>query len=54
MKAEKNKSKTGKKRLAETQNIFNIARVRDYDMKYLLGFDLLESSHLLDGDGLMK
>lgn len=43
-----------KKQLAETQKIFDIARVREYDMKHLLRFDLIDSSYLFDGDGLMN
>ena len=57
MKSEKRtnqaKDKGSKKQLAETQKIFDIARVRDYDMKYLLKFELVDRSYLFDGDGLM-
>jgi hypothetical protein len=44
------------KQLAKTQKIFNTARVREYDMKHvkdLLRFELVDSSYLFDGDGLM-
>ena len=52
MKSEKTSSQTKdkvtKKQLAETQKIFDIARVREYDRKDLLSFELF------DGDGLMN
>ena len=58
MKFVKSKSKVSEKqcknKLAEAQKLFDIARVRDYDMKCLLGYDLVESSYLFDEDGLMK
>lgn len=38
--------------MAETQ-IFGIARVREYAMKNLLGFDLIDSNYLCDKNGLM-
>jgi len=47
------KDKGSKKQLAETRKIFDIARVRDYDMTYLLKFELVDRSYLFDGDGLM-
>ena len=48
------KVKGSNKLLAETQKIFDIARVRQYDIIYLLCFDLIDNSHLLDHEGLMK
>ena len=47
------KSKDSEKELAEAQKTFDIARVRNYDMKYLLKFDLIPSSYLFDNTGMM-
>ena len=46
--------KGSNKQLAETQKNFDIARVRQYDIKYLLCFDLIDNSYLFDHEGLMK
>ena len=47
------KVKDSKKQLAETQKIFNIARVREYDIQELLTYDLIDTSYLFDAEGLM-
>ena len=39
--------------MAEIQKIYDISRVRVYDMKYLLGFDLIDTSYLFEKTGLM-
>jgi len=57
MKPEKGKQQVGKqgsKKLAEAQKIFDIARVRNYDIKELLSHDLVEKSYLFDEKGLMS
>ena len=58
MKVEKrtsqSKVKGSNKQLAETQKIFDIARVQQYDIKYVLSFDLIENIYLFDDEGLMK
>ena len=47
------KAKESKKQLAETQKIFDIARVREYDIQELLTYDLIDTSYLFDAEGLM-
>ena len=47
------KVKDSKKQLAETQKIFDIARVREYDIQELLTYDLIDTSYLFDAEGLM-
>ena len=47
------KVKESKKQLAETQKIFDIARVREYDIQELLTYDLIDTSYLFDAEGLM-
>ena len=47
------KAKESKKQLAETQKIFDIARVREYDIQELLTYDLIDTSYLFDAKGLM-
>ena len=47
------KAKESKKQLAETQKIFDIARVREYDIQELLTCDLIDTSYLFDAEGLM-
>ena len=58
MKVEKRNSqskvKGNNKQLAETQKIFDIARVQQYDITYLLCFDLIDNIYLFDDEGLMK
>lgn len=49
----KSTNKETKKQMAETQKIYDIARVRGYDMKHLMEFDLIDSSYLFDKNGLM-
>ena len=41
------------KQLAETQKIFDIARVQEYDIQELLTYDLIDTSCLFDAEGLM-
>ena len=48
------KVKGSNKQLAETQKIFDITRVQQYDIQYLLCFDLIDNSYLFDHEGLMK
>lgn len=47
------KAKENKKQLAETQKIFDIARVRGYDLQDLLTYDLIDINYLFDSEGLM-
>ena len=47
------KAKESKKQLAETQKMFGIARVREYDIQELLTHDLIDTSYLFDAEGLM-
>ena len=47
------KVKESKKQLAETQKIFDIARVREYDIQELLTYDLIDTSYLFYAEGLM-
>ena len=47
------KAKESKKQLAETQKIFDIVRVREYDIQELLTYDLIDTSYLFDAEGLM-
>ena len=47
------KVKESKKQLAETQKIFDIARVREYDIQELLTYYLIDTSYLFDAEGLM-
>ena len=47
-------NKQSKMKMAEIQKIFDMALVRGLDIKYLLTYDLVESSYLFDEDGLMK
>ena len=47
------KVKESKKQLAETQKIFDITRVREYDIQELLTYDLIDTSYLFDAEGLM-
>ena len=47
------KAKESKKQLAETQNIFDIARVQEYDIQELLTYDLTDTSYLFDAEGLL-
>ena len=48
------KVKGSNKQLAKTQKFFDIARVRQYSIKYSLCFDLIDNSYLFDHEGLMK
>ena len=45
--------KESKKQLVETQKIFDIARVREYDIQELLTYYLIDTSYLFDAEGLM-
>ena len=47
------KVKESKKQLAETQEIFDIARVREYGIQELLTYYLIDTSYLFDAEGLM-
>ena len=47
------KMKESKKQLVETQKIFDIARVREYDIQELLTYYLIDTSYLFDAEGLM-
>ena len=47
------KVKESKKQLAETQKIFDTARVREYDIQELLTYYLTDTSALFDAEGLM-
>lgn len=47
------KEKDIKQQLAEAQKIFDVARIRNYDVKHLLKYDLVETSYLFDGEGMM-
>ena len=47
------KVKESKKQLAETQKIFDNARVREYDIQELLTYYLIDTSYLFDAEGLM-
>ena len=48
------KAKESKKQLAETQKIFDIARVREYDIQELLTYDLIDTSYLFDAGLMVK
>ena len=48
------KVKGSNKQLAETQKIFDIAHVQQYDIKYLLCFDLTDNIYLFDDEGLAE
>ena len=47
------KAKESKRQLAETQKIFDITRVREYDIQEMLTYDLIDTSYLFDAEGLM-
>ena len=47
------KVKESRKQLAETQKIFDTARVREYDIQELLTYYLIDTSYLFDAEGLM-
>ncbi|KAG1675185.1 hypothetical protein GQR58_014808 [Nymphon striatum] len=47
------KEKDIKLQLAEAQKIFDVARVRNFDVEHLLKYDLVEKSYLFDREGMM-
>jgi hypothetical protein len=47
------KKKDQKKESAEAQKIVDLARVRDYDIKHLFEYDLVQSSYLFDNSRFM-
>ena len=58
MKVEKRNSRSkvkgSNKQLAESQKIFDIARVQQYGIKYFLCYDLIDNIYLFDHEGLIK
>ena len=48
------KEKDSKRQLVDAQKISDIARVRKYDIKELLTYDLVETNYLFDRRGLMN
>lgn len=49
----KSTRKETKNQIAEAQKIYDVVRVRRYDMKNLLGFDMINSNYLIDKNGPM-